>query len=71
MEPTDLESDFSGDSIDFPDELCNDDLPESIRPLLGDPYFLQELCALPPFWQLGDAIGDTEVDECLGDLKAR
>ena len=49
MEPTDWESDVSGDSIDFPDEFCNDDLPESIRPLLGDPYFLQDLCALPPF----------------------
>ena len=70
MEPTDWESDVSGDSIDFIDEFCNDDLPESIRPLLGDPYFLQELCALPPFWQLGDAIGDNEKDGWLGDLKA-
>ena len=56
MEPTDWESDVSGDSIDFIDEFCNDDLPESIRPLLGDPYFLQEVCALAPFLQLRDEI---------------
>ena len=70
MEPTDWDSDVSGDSIDFIDEFCNDDLPESIRPLLGDPYFLQELCALPPFWRLRDAIGDREMDEWEDDLKA-